>query len=51
MEKPKDIRESMAFARDTGSEMSEKPTGAAMMIRMNALCKWPPEEYKGRGSK
>ena len=39
------------FARDTGNEMPENPTDAAMMLWMNSLCKWLFEECKGGGSK
>lgn len=34
------------FARETGNEMPENPTDAAMMLWMNSLCKWLFQEYK-----
>lgn len=34
------------FARETGNEMPENPTDAAMMLWMNSLCKWLFGEYQ-----
>lgn len=34
------------FARETGNEMPENPTDAAMMLWMISLCKWLFQEFK-----